>query len=193
MNSAVRVLGIAITAAALLLLVSPAHAQYLWLDTNGDGVNTVADFLLTDGTPTAVDAWINTSHNKNGSTATCTSGEPDILLQTWNSFAIHLNVMNGTATFAGYVNHIPSFGIACAAAGAGFLTNGSTEMSVCQASGTPMGNGGVNQKMFTVTVTVTSGTPSLEFVPANSLDMNPTSFGSACSGMDFDNTIKLGS
>jgi hypothetical protein len=192
MGPAARFFAIA-AAVALLAVGAPARAQYLWLDTNGDGVNTAADHLAANGTPTTVDAWINTSRNKDGSTATCTSGEPDIMLQNWNAFAVHLNVTSGTAAFTGYMNRVPSFSIGCVSAGRGFSTNDSTQMSVCQASGTVLNNGGTNQKMFTITVTVTSGTPSLVFVPTNSLDQNPTSFGSPCSGMDFDHTIKLGS
>ncbi|HTM01497.1 MAG TPA: putative Ig domain-containing protein [Candidatus Omnitrophota bacterium] len=193
MNSAARILGLAITAAALLLVGAPSRAQYLWLDSNGDGVNTAADHLAANGTPTTVDAWVNTSHNKDGSVASCDSGDPASALQIWNSYAIHLNVVGGTATFTSFVNRKTTFTIPCAAAGVGFLTNNSTQMSTCQASGSPENNGGANLRMFTVTVTGTSGTPSLAFVPTNSLDLNPTSFGTSCGGMDFDNTYKLGS
>ena len=157
-----------------------SQAQYLWMDSNGDGVNTSADVMNANGTPTTVDVWINTSHNRDGSLAECNSQDGD--LATWNSFATHINVQNGTATFTRYTNRVAAFTIACAAGTSAFVTNNTTEMGQCQATGSPTPNGGVNIKMYTVTVTGTSGTPSLVFVPLNDQDGNVTSFGTACSG-----------
>ncbi|HYJ33753.1 MAG TPA: putative Ig domain-containing protein [Candidatus Binatia bacterium] len=180
-----------LSALLLLAFAANAKAQYLWMDTNGDGVNTSADVMSPNGTGTTVDVWLNTAHNKDGSAAVCQSGDPDATLQTWNSFATHINASGGTVTFTGYTNQVAAFTINCSNNGVAFNAN-STEMAQCQATGTPVGNGGVNIKLFTVTVTGVTGTPSLVFVPGNTQDNNPTSFGSACGGLDFDNTIKLG-
>ncbi|HET7497134.1 MAG TPA: putative Ig domain-containing protein, partial [Candidatus Eisenbacteria bacterium] len=180
-----------LSALLLLAFATNAKAQYLWMDTNGDGVNTSADVMSPNGTGTTVDVWLNTAHNKDGSAAVCKSGDPDATLQTWNSFATHINATGGTVTYTGYTNQVAAFTITCSNGGVAFNAN-TTEMAQCQATGTPVGNGGVNIKLFTVTVTGQTGTPSLAFVPTNTLDNNPTSFGSPCGGLDFDNTIKLG-
>ena len=179
--------------AALLLLpfAGVANAQYLWMDSNGDGVNTAADVLNANGTPTTVDVWINTSHNKDGSLATCDTGDGD--LATWNSYAVNLGTSTGAVTYTNFVNQISTFTILCVVSpGTDFLSN-TTEMTACRATGAPTPNGGVNIKLFTITVTGTSGTPSLHFIPFGALAANFTSFGTACSGNDFDNTYKLGS
>ncbi|MGE5177474.1 MAG: Ig-like domain-containing protein [Bacteroidota bacterium] len=182
-----------IIALVLLACGGPARAQYIWMDSNGDGIYTAADVMSTNGTPMTVDVWINTSHNKDGSPAICdTHGGPDGDLSTWNSYAMHINAVGGTATFSSFVNQMPSFVDGCVGVGVFFNTNNSTEMSACAATGTPTANGGANMKMFTMTVTGQTGTPTLQFVPMNSQDQNFTSFGTPCSGTDFDNTYKLG-
>src|SRR5258705_8192217 len=93
----------------------PAHAQYLYLDTNGDGVWSEADRLNANGTPTTVDAWINTNHNRDGSAAACNTVDGSI--GTWNSYAVNLAVSGGTATFSGYVNRVSGFGLTCVGVG----------------------------------------------------------------------------
>src|SRR6185295_8498209 len=70
-------------------------------------------------------------------------------------------------------------------------TSNSTEMTACRA--TPTSEAGGLKRMFTVTVTGLTGTPSLRYLPLGGLGPNFTSFGTPCSGNDFDNTYKLGS
>ena len=56
--------------AALLALAfaAPASAQYMYMDTNGDGVWSGADDRLNaNGTPTTVNVYLNTNHNRDGS------------------------------------------------------------------------------------------------------------------------------
>ena len=173
---------------ALLLLpfAGTASAQYLWMDTNGDGVNTSADVMSPNGSPTVVDVWINTSHNKDGSAAVCQSGDPDSFLETWNSFATHITANGGTVTYSGYTNQVAAFNISCSGPPGGAFNANSTDMAQCQATGSATPNGGVNIKMYTVTVTGVTGTPSLAFTALNTLDQNPTSFGSPCGGAEFD-------
>jgi hypothetical protein len=48
---------------ALALAPLPSHAQYMYLDSNGDGVHTSADVLHGNG-PTVVDVWLDTGHNR---------------------------------------------------------------------------------------------------------------------------------
>src|SRR2546425_13050139 len=54
---------------AALAIGAPAYSQYIFMDMNGDGVCTSADALTSS--VTAVDVWLDTNHNQNGSTATC--------------------------------------------------------------------------------------------------------------------------
>jgi hypothetical protein len=177
---------------ALAGLAGTSQAQYIWMDSNGDGVFTAADRMKPNGTPTTVDVWLNTDHNRDGSLATCDTADGN--LDTWNSYAVHINAINGTATFTNFTNEQASFTIGCSATGGiYFQTDGSAEMTACAATGAQTPNGGVNQKLFTMTVTGVSGTPALEFVPQNNLDAASfTSFGTPCMGNDTDNTYKLG-
>jgi len=170
----------------LLAFAVPASAQYIWMDSNGDGVHSTADTMNPNGSPTTVDVYLNTSHNKDGSLAECNTQDGD--LAVWNSFATHINVSGGTATFTGYTNRVTAFAAGCASGTLAFVTNNSTEMGQCQATSSPTNNGGLNIRLYTVTVTGQTGTPSLSFVQANSQDQNITSFGTACSGPGFDNT-----
>ncbi|HYQ88619.1 MAG TPA: hypothetical protein VEU09_03215, partial [Candidatus Binatia bacterium] len=57
----------AVLALALLLLAPPSSAQYIYLDSNGDGVHTAADVLHAVG-PTVVDIWLDIGHNRDGTT-----------------------------------------------------------------------------------------------------------------------------
>jgi hypothetical protein len=49
---------------------TPAGAQYLYLDTDGDGVHTSADALAPMG-PTDLDVWISTGSDRDGGIAYC--------------------------------------------------------------------------------------------------------------------------
>jgi len=54
---------------AALAIGAPAYSQYIYMDLNGDQVCTSADALTSS--ITAVDVWLDTNHNKDGTTATC--------------------------------------------------------------------------------------------------------------------------
>src|SRR2546422_10815250 len=69
---------------------SHASAQYIYLDTNGNGVHDSADLVSGSG-PTTVDVWLNTSLNRNGSPGACPSGG-------WNSYEVILPAVGGTVT-----------------------------------------------------------------------------------------------
>jgi Big-like domain-containing protein/flagellar hook capping protein FlgD/putative Ig domain-containing protein len=173
--------------ALFCLYAGPASAQYVYLDTNGDGVHSSGDQLQPNGTPTTINAYINTNHNRDGSLATCDTGDGD--LGMWNSYAVNLKAAGGTVTFSNFVNQQASFGITCVGVGVDFLAAGD-EMTACRATATSEA-GGLKQ-MFTVTVTGQSGTPSIQVIPLGTLGPNFTSFGTPCSAHEFDNTYKLG-
>lgn len=69
-------------AVSLFLPVDPVFAQYMYLDSNGDGVNDLGDRLNANGLPTTVDVYLVTGHNRDGSPAACNS---DSLTTLWNA------------------------------------------------------------------------------------------------------------
>ncbi len=183
-----RLLTIAFAIVALAGLVGTSHAQYVYLDANGDGIWSTADRMNANGVATTVDAWINTNHNKGGSLAVCNTADGD--LGFWNSYAINLQAVGGTVSFTNFINQQSTFTLACVGVGVDFASN-STEMTACRA--TPNSEAGGLKRMFTVTVTGLSGVPSLQYLALGNLSPNFTSYGTPCSGNDFDNTYKLGS
>lgn len=173
----------AASALALAFLVLPvaARAQYMYLDSNGDGVHTAADALNPSGT-TQVDVWIRTDHNRDGSAATCVTGDGDL---TINSYTFILHAENGTVGWGTVVNQVAEFDIPYA------LMSQGSDLHAGYASGNILPAG--NYRLATVPITVASGTPSVRFATSTFLGPNLiTSFGSQCSGVDFDNTMKLG-
>src|SRR5262249_33297524 len=177
-----RLLTVTFLIVALAGFAGTSLAQYVYLDANGDGVSSTADRMNANGVATTVAVWVNTNHNRNGSLATCVTADGD--LGTWNSYAVDLGATNGTVTFAAPTNNQAAFTIASTP-----VLSNATEMTYGNATGTPQAGG--LQKMFTVTITGVSGTPSIGFLPFGLLGPDPTSFGTPCSGNDFDNTYKL--
>ena len=166
----------------LTLVSAQASAQYLYLDSNGDGVNSSADVVAPTG-PTTFDIWIHTDQNRDGSPATCVTEDGEL---TINSYEFVLHTIGGLVTWSGFVNHQANF----------TTSFGSASSSTDYYTGL---GGGVIQppglyRLASLTATRVAGTPSIQIVTTTPL--GPafiTSFGSRCSGNDFDNTLKLGS
>ncbi|HTM00724.1 MAG TPA: FG-GAP-like repeat-containing protein [Candidatus Omnitrophota bacterium] len=171
--------------AAVLLAAPNARAQYMYLDSNGDGVHTAADVLPATGTAT-VDVWLSSDRNRDGSLAVCSTGSQpfDIF-----SYEITLRATDGRVAFSGFVNHatLPT---------TLFAGGSTTEFYAAQFGIIAMPAG--LHRLASVSVAVTSGTPSLAIVTdAPTLDHvapqpTETAFGSHCGGAGFDNTIILG-
>ncbi len=187
-----RTLARILTVGSLLLGLgpAPAGAQYMFLDSNGDGVNTAADLIDDDGV-TTIDVWLRTDANKDGSPAVCL-GSPETPL-TINSYEVILRVVNGTVAW-GPMNNLlpidPEHGMANFAMTADDTT-GST--------GYNNGWGGRDisppglYHLARLTLRVTSGHPSIfiaSSMPPSGTKM--TAFGTQCLGPDWDNTCKLG-
>jgi hypothetical protein len=51
----------------LICVGAPARAQYMYLDSNGDGVHTATDLLQPNGVSTTVDLYLATNQNRDGS------------------------------------------------------------------------------------------------------------------------------
>src|SRR5688572_23924991 len=173
----------------LVLLQSlPAGSQYLYLDTNQDGVHDQSDQLAPSGT-TKVDVWLVTDRSRDGTPAVCNVEVGTGL--TMNSYTFVLHAAGGSVEWGPMQNRVPF-----------------TERPVCIAiyedtTGTDYyHNGWAHHDIFppgkyhlaTLPVTVTSGQPTLFFEPY--LPRRPvalTQFGTKCLGLDNDNTYKLGS
>jgi hypothetical protein len=55
--------------------IPSASAQFLYLDSNGDGVSSEADVLNPAGEPTNITIYLDTSHNPDSSAAVCGTGQ----------------------------------------------------------------------------------------------------------------------
>ena len=173
----------------LLLLgcVPHASAQYLYLDTNGNGVRDAGDRIQPTGT-TTIDVWLQTDRNRDGTPAIC-DAETGVGL-TINSYTIALDVFGGTVRFGPMDNRLPftdrpvCFGTYEDTTNAASYHNGWGWRDIL-----PPGT----YRLATLTVEVTSGTPSI-FVASRrrAQPSDRTSFGTKCSGLDADNTYKLG-
>lgn len=167
-----------------LLAGHPASAQYMYLDSNGDGIHTSADQLPTSGIAT-VDVWLNTNHDRDGSVAVCTTGDPLDMF----SYEVCLRATNGRVDFSGFVNH--------SALPTTFFAGGSTTEFYTYTFGISASPPGL-YRLFSVSVVVTSGTPALDIVPDAptlehvSANLPETAFGGHCGGVNFDNTLRLG-
>jgi len=172
---------LAILVITALSAAAPASAQYLWIDTNGDGVNTSADVVAPSGA-TTIDVWLATDHNANGDPAVCASGDATLTLA---SYSVVLRATNGTVSWGAVTNQIAAFTTAVPSSS----DDTERELGYYGGAGLPPGT----YRLATLSSTVASGTPSIAFAPQGTLDANfRTGFGSACSGTDFDNLIKLG-
>ncbi|HEX5031157.1 MAG TPA: putative Ig domain-containing protein [Candidatus Eisenbacteria bacterium] len=165
----------------LFLVAAPASAQYMFLDTNGDGAHTSADVLVA-GSQT-VNVYLNTNHNRDGSVATCDADGVSPL--NINSYVVNLSGTNVTyAAFANDMGATFSINFGEINVGDGKYKNGNgAQVSV------PEGL----YKLAHLTVTATAGASIdiVDLIPASS---DFTGFGTGaggCFGNDFDNTYKL--
>jgi hypothetical protein len=161
-------------ALALLLLASPSSAQYIYLDSNGDGVHTAADVLHGVG-PTVVDVWLDIGHNRDGTVASCTS-TPPVPLDMF-SYDVDLIATGGTVTYSPYTNRVAQmgpFGAPPPSDGTRFTAGG---------FGAPVGVRLPPGRYLlgTITITVASGTPSIAFPTWTDPGFfDPVLFGTSC-------------
>ena len=164
---------------ALVAFAAPAHSQYMFLDTNNDGVCTTADVLGPGST--SVDVWLSTNLSSSGSPETCAIDPGSSL--TMNSYEFFVRVSAGSLTLGAWSDNLAyptSFGDFQAGTDAYHGRAGNQ-----LAAGT--------YKLGTLAISGVSTGARLDIVAASTV--NPpgfTSFGSNCPGGDFDNTMKLG-
>lgn len=188
-----RLVGFLVASLAVGCVADCATAQFMYLDSNGDGISSEADVFNQNGTPTPVDVYIFTDLNADYSPAYCNTSDGDL---TINSYVVNLGVSGGTVTFTSFVNRRPEMGtILVLEAGDSVET---TEWQRGQGGGTinpPTSVEGVPYRLMSITVTGVSGSPALSVRAQPSLggySTQRTSFGSLCSGTLGENTYALG-
>jgi len=183
---------------AMVAVVAPAYSQTIYLDTNGDGMNSVLekqngnnaapDDVLGAST-TAVDVYFDSNHNPDGSTLLC----PQDAAQPYDMFSYEATVRasgSGSVTFNGWTDAL-GWSIGIITIGDHTFATAGTDAWFgrgTQSSGAVMGR----YKVGTLSVSVT-GTPKLDFVTSSTIDPSAqTAFGGHCYAPLFDNTNRLG-
>ncbi|HET9252235.1 MAG TPA: PKD domain-containing protein [Candidatus Eisenbacteria bacterium] len=170
---------------SLVVLVASAtgaRAQYMFLDTNGDGANTSADLLAANGAPTTVDVWLRTNAGRDGSPAVC-NVDATIPLNI-NSYVFNLEAVGGQVTYTGFVNQQPQWSTSL-----GEVNNDGVHYK--NGFGSPIFLQPGTYRLATLTITGTNGAPQIRIVDLVPGSADFTSFGTHCYGNDFDNTYKL--
>jgi PKD domain/FlgD Ig-like domain/Putative Ig domain len=169
--------------AAFVVSAPDVRAQYMYLDTNGDGVHSTADDLLANGVPTTVDIWLWTNQNRDGSPAICNTQDGSL---TINSYSVNLEALDGTVTYSGFINRQPLFVVSH-----GELNPNGIHYKNGFGIGPPTTLPPGLYRLATLTITGITGTPSIRILDRIPSSGDFTSFGTQCSGNDFDNTYKL--
>lgn len=173
--------GLVVALQVLPPIAEGVHAQYIYLDSNGDGVATSTDALHT-GATNVVGIWLSTNENRDGSAAAVPSVDRNRL--TINSYSLCLRVLNGQVKFGDYENLQPTMTIPVG------IVRSPTELYVAYAGGQALAPG--RYLLGRATVSVISGRPSIVVASHSTLDPTFfTSFGSRYCGADGDNTLKL--
>ncbi|MGH7488589.1 MAG: T9SS type A sorting domain-containing protein, partial [bacterium] len=158
-----------------------ANAQYMYLDTDGDGVKTAGDELPAQGSG-HVDVWVQTDMGRGGERTSLRDQAGDA--PSINSYEFILRATGGTVSWGRFTNLQPSM----------------TYPFGPRQSATDywIGYGGLESlpagkyKLGRLEFRIDSGTPSLQIVSSSSLWGGAhTSFGSKCLGYNYDNTLKL--
>jgi len=169
---------------AALAIGAPAYSQYVYLDSNGDGVNTSAD-ALTSAT-TTVHVYLDTNHDQSGAVENCSDGTNpldiglfDVIVHSQGTGSVVYNSFTLGAGMTGFALLNP-FTVAGPDAGVGYV------------GGNYLNPGLYELGQFSVSVT---GTPQLVFIGMSnnpSIPSPATAFGSHCSGTDNPNYVTLG-
>lgn len=162
-----------------LLLSASAHAQYIYLDTNNDGVHTDADVVPASGEVVA-DVWLVTNETRDGRPVACDLGNGPLDL---SSYVVNLRASSGTVVWGAFTNLMSGFQPLAVGRDSVDFEAGAFDV-VFRAAG--------RYRLASIQFTVASGAPRIDFVPESRYLVGPTSFGSHCGGLEYDNTQKLG-
>src|SRR6267142_2268487 len=175
----------ALFAAVLTLpFAFPASAQYMYMDTNANGIHDAGDKLNANNDLTLVDIYLNTNVNRNGTTAVC-----DVAAATArdiSSYAVNMLASGGTVTYGTFINRqsaTMSIQLQVVNPGDGVTyKNGFFGIAYIPAG---------LYRLGTLTITGRTGTPGIDFVDLAAGSVDFTSFGTPCRGFFDDNTYRL--
>ena len=182
---------------ALVAVVAPAYSQTLYLDTNGDGKNSLLekqngnnaapDDVLNSST-TSIDVYFDSNHNPDGSTLLCPQ-DPAQPYDMFSYMAVLRASGSGSVTFNSWTDNM---GWNIGLISLGDHTFASAGSDAWFGRGNPVAQMG-KFKVGTLSVAIT-GTPKIDFATSSTLDpaSAETSFGGHCYAPLFDNTNRLG-
>jgi PKD domain-containing protein/putative Ig domain-containing protein/flagellar hook capping protein FlgD len=176
-----RYLTTLLTIAAVVGFVRAASAQYMYLDSNGNGVHDASDRLNANGIATTVDLYVWTNQNRDGSTAVCDTGPEPLSI---NQYQINLLAMNGTVSYSGFTNRQPTMTFAF-----GELNPDNVRYKNGFGGGTQLAPG--QYRLCTLTITGLTGVPRIDIVDQVVGSPDFTGFGTSCIGHGFDNVYRL--
>ena len=167
-------LGTLVLAVAGMMVLAPqALAQYMYLDSNGNGIHDAGD-RMNKSAATTIDVWLDTDSNRDGSAGVCETG-PGLL--DMNHYEFVLQSVGGTVTWGPMTNLIASFGNTLARDSRD-LTN-PTHYHNGYGGGSSVIPG--LYKLATLTATVSTGSPHIDIVEKHITNkLGRTSFGSEC-------------
>lgn len=176
----------------------PAHAQYVYLDVNGDGLNFEREISVGNQVPpdvltssvTSIDVWFVTNQSADGSAVQCPQDAGlDLTLQGYQ--AVLRTTGTGTVTFQGWTDAL-GFSQGFIAAGDGTFATSGTDAWFGRYGAPADWRAPGAYKVGTLNVTVT-GSPSVIFATSSAIYTSAeTAFQSECSGARFDSMIRLG-
>lgn len=161
---------------------SPVTAQYIYLDLNGDGLNTPAD-VLGGIPPVNVGVYLRTNMNRDGTPRTCSTGQP----LSVGSFEFILHAVGGTLQFGAL-----SGGLLSGAARDLSVSN-STDFYASRFDSSDVYSSPGTVLLGTIPILGIVGAPLLTFAASTTLSPRyQTSFGSQCAGAEGEHTMVLG-
>ncbi|HEX5032437.1 MAG TPA: T9SS type A sorting domain-containing protein [Candidatus Eisenbacteria bacterium] len=165
----------------MIFASSPSYGQYMYLDSNGDGLSDNSDQLRPLNEPTLVDIYVVTDSNSDGSPASCDNGEGAL---TINSYVVNLSAEGGDVAYSNFstIDSTMTVPFGELNTGNGKYKNG--------AGGTSFHQPG-KYRVATLTITAIAGDPSVSVVPVIEGSHDFTSFGTACYGQELANTYTL--
>ncbi len=160
-----------------------AAGQYMYLDANGDSLNTQDDFwylIGKSGEPATLDLYLVTDRNRDGQAVTCETGSPGL-----DSYFVHLFSNQATVTFSNVENRVSGMTESV------LLTTYPNALSVGYSRSSTLPPGRYHLLRMTV---VLNGCPDLQirtsscFAPAGMV----TSFGGGCLTNQGNDLFQLG-
>jgi hypothetical protein len=167
-------LAVILTVAGIAILARPAAAQYMYLDSNGNGIHDAND-RMNKSTPTTVDVWLDTDSNRDGSAGTCEFGSGALDMSHYE-FVLH--AVGGTVTWGPMTNLIAAFTSPLIRDSRDIT--GPTHYHNGWGSGPPPQPPGL-YKLASMTITVATGSPQIDIIDRHNINKTGrTSFGSEC-------------